>query len=169
MSEAHDGFEDFYRLWYPRICTYINASASNAALAQELAQEAMIQALRAWSELRCYDDNHQAGWILRTARHRLIDEMRRQQRVSSSGAEVEPVATGDHQERVASCVDVRAAIRRLPPRQREAVILTELVGLSSQAAAAIMGLSEGTVRYHCSVARKQLAEELDVDDRKEGL
>jgi RNA polymerase sigma-70 factor (ECF subfamily) len=51
---------------------------------------------------------------------------------------------------------VKAALERLAPRQRWAIVLCDMVGLSSDEAAQIMGCSASTVRVHVSRARKQM-------------
>ena len=43
---------------------------------------------------------------------------------------------------------LNAALAKLPRRQREAVVLRYLVGLSERDAASVMGLSGGTLKVH---------------------
>ena len=50
------------------------------------------------------------------------------------------------------------AIRRLPRRQREVVVLRFLLDLSVEQTAAVLGATEGTVKSHTSRALSQLRE-----------
>ena len=61
-------------------------------------------------------------------------------------------------------LDVRAAVRRLPARQQEAVVLHYLLDLPVTDTAAAMGCDQGTVKTHLSRARAALLTALSVDD-----
>lgn len=52
-------------------------------------------------------------------------------------------------------------VRRLPRRQREAVVLRYVVDLNLSEIAATMGCREGTVKAHLSSARQALREWLE--------
>ncbi|MCU0789457.1 MAG: RNA polymerase sigma factor [Nitratireductor sp.] len=54
-----------------------------------------------------------------------------------------------------------AAVRALPEKQRDAVLLVHGEGLSHGAAASVMGCSESTVSWHIHEARKRLKKMLD--------
>lgn len=49
-----------------------------------------------------------------------------------------------------------SAVRRLPPKQREAVLLVYGEGLTHDAASEVMGCAEATVSWHIHEARKRL-------------
>jgi RNA polymerase sigma-70 factor, ECF subfamily len=49
-----------------------------------------------------------------------------------------------------------AAVRRLPDKQREAVLLVYGEGLGHQAASEVMGCAEATVSWHIHEAKKRL-------------
>jgi RNA polymerase sigma-70 factor (ECF subfamily) len=57
-------------------------------------------------------------------------------------------------------VDLRRALRRLPVRQREAVVLHYYADLDVEATATAMGVSSGSVKQHLARARRRLASEL---------
>ena len=52
--------------------------------------------------------------------------------------------------------DINAAIRQLPPRQRDAIVLFEVEDLSIREISALLGCSEGAVKFHIHEARKRL-------------
>ncbi|MGI5493364.1 SigE family RNA polymerase sigma factor [Microtetraspora malaysiensis] len=59
--------------------------------------------------------------------------------------------------------EVFAAVRDLPRRQREAVVLRYYLDLSEAETAAVMGVSRGTVKSTTSRALRTLAEKLEED------
>ena len=61
-------------------------------------------------------------------------------------------------------MDLRAALRRLPARQQEAVALHYLLDLPVAETATVMGCDEGTVKTHLSRARLTLERALRLDD-----
>ena len=62
----------------------------------------------------------------------------------------------DQEEKVAHR-DFLAALQKLPPDQREAVLLVGAEGLSYEQAAQIMGVAEGTIKSRVHRARANLA------------
>ena len=50
-----------------------------------------------------------------------------------------------------------AALERLPDRERAAIVLRDIEGLSTREVAAALGVEEGTVRCQVSMARLKLA------------
>ncbi len=50
-----------------------------------------------------------------------------------------------------------AAIARLPEREREAIVLRDIEGLTTREAAGVLGVEEVTVRAHICAARAKLA------------
>ena len=57
-------------------------------------------------------------------------------------------------------VELLDALYRLPPRRREALVLTCVVGLSYADAAAVCGCPVGTIRSRVARARTELAHAL---------
>ncbi|MEY9930787.1 RNA polymerase sigma factor (sigma-70 family) [Catenulispora sp. GP43] len=53
-----------------------------------------------------------------------------------------------------------SAISHLPERQRHSIILRYVVGYEDSRIASMLGVPEGTVRAHVSLAKKRIAEEL---------
>jgi DNA-directed RNA polymerase specialized sigma24 family protein len=60
--------------------------------------------------------------------------------------------------------DVRRMLRGLPPRQRAAVVLTEILGYSSDQAGRIMRIRRTTVRVLASQARAGYAGDVGGED-----
>jgi RNA polymerase sigma factor (sigma-70 family) len=57
-------------------------------------------------------------------------------------------------------LDVVAALRKLSPRQRAAVVLVDVLDYPSEDAAKILGITAGTVRGLASRARDQMRREM---------
>ena len=151
-------FEDFYRSSYRHVFRITWALAGDGA-ADELAQEALLLAHRRWSEVRDLDDP--LGWVKRVARNMAISRFRRRQ------AELRALVRIGGREQITMsepAVELWSAVRSLPPRQREAVVLCYLEGMSRSEVAAEMGIGVETVKTHLERARRSLSEELGSRD-----
>src|SRR5687768_3862948 len=97
------------------------------------------------------------GWVYRVA---LNVVRRRMRRAALERRTLEPPAL------VAEVVDreIWIVVRRLPERQRVAVVLRYLLDLPEQEVAATMGISRGTVASALSSARRRLASWLAVEE-----
>jgi RNA polymerase sigma-70 factor, ECF subfamily len=90
-----------------------------------------------------------AAWAFRIARNAVIDHQRRTRPTEPLGAMAEP-AEGPGLEALSlrreELRELRAAIARLTPDQREALTLRYAGGLSADEAAEVMGRRAGTIR-----------------------
>ena len=161
-----DGLEPFCRRQYPRLVGMIGLYLGDRAAAEELAQEALIRLCRHWSDLPTEAD---AGrWLTRVAMNLAKSSVRtravRQRILDRHGPSL---AARDHapSERVADVVAVRAAVRGLPDRQRQVVILRFFNDLPVAEVAAVMKCPEGTVKSLTSQAITALRRAgLGIDD-----
>jgi RNA polymerase sigma factor (sigma-70 family) len=107
-------------------------------------------------------------FILKTARNLLVDRVRREHVVpieavadlDALGAAIE--APGPERSAIARDMlrRLQAALDRLPPRCREAVVLKQIEGLSRREIAERMDISQDTVSEHLTVGIRALAEML---------
>lgn len=148
-------FSDFYSSEFPRVyrAAWLLARDDDAAL--EATQEAFAKGWARWRRLA--HNNWAIGWVITTALNEVRDRSRRRPRTS----ELEKDAPSTHE---ASFVDLRNALRKLPVRRREAIVLFYIGDLSVQAVAEAMNLSEGTVKAHLSQGRATLRGLLEVRD-----
>ena len=147
---VHPGFRALYEREYARVYRAVFLLAGDRQLAEDASQEAFARALARWRRLGSHPAP--AAWVTTTA----LNVARRQLRRRPPVPPPDPgVGTGE--DRVA----VVEAIRRLPPRQQEAVALHYLLDLTVADTAAAMGIDEGTVKTHLSRARESLAQALD--------
>jgi RNA polymerase sigma-70 factor (ECF subfamily) len=68
----------------------------------------------------------------------------------------------------ASHAEVRAALAALSPRQREAVLLVEVLGLRYREAAEVLGVPIGTVKSRVFQARERLVAWMNADEGSAG-
>jgi RNA polymerase sigma factor (sigma-70 family) len=128
-------FDDLYAVGYRAGYAVLGRRAE----AEDCAQEAMARALARWSRV----EDHAAAWVARVATNLALDRIRkldRQRRhtVAPAPAVDDPVALRRH--------DLVLALRALPARQREAVVLRFIVDLSEHETARAMSCAVGTVK-----------------------
>ena len=147
-------FAEFYESAFPRVSAAARAFCGDADVAYEATQEAFARAYAKWSRVK--EMPWPEAWVSTTALNLTKRFFRRTSR-STSEQEAAPSAapTGDR-------LDVLAALRLLPERQRQAVVLHYLMDCPVAAVADLMGLSEGTVKAHLFKARASLKGRLEV-------
>ena len=136
--------------------------------AADALQEAMISAFRRADNFR--GDSAVTTWLHRIVVNASLDLLRRKasrRSVSWSGDPDElavPEPRGDtvgggqanRADAVDTRLDVDTALRALPPPQRAALVLVDMLGYPVADAAAILGVSEGTVKSRCARGRARL-------------
>jgi RNA polymerase sigma-70 factor (ECF subfamily) len=136
--------------------------ARDPLAAQDIAQEAMLRALRYFHAFR---GEQAKPWLLRIVRNAWTDHRARQrpQDRPLDEAEDRPADTpdpeqaslaGDRRRRIA------AALAALPLEMREVVVLREIDGLAYKEIAAVLDLPIGTVMSRLARARDRLAADL---------
>ena len=124
--------------------------------AEDVVQEAFCGLYRAWD--RMSDHAHALGYVRSSVLNGSRSALRRSRRVPRAVAA--PAAAASAEDTVLAGERQRetvAALRRLPPRQREAVVLRYFADLPEQETAAAMGVSRGTVKSTTSRALAALA------------
>jgi RNA polymerase sigma-70 factor (ECF subfamily) len=125
--------------------------------ARDLVQETFLRAARAIA--RVPDDEPGAeAWLVRVAVNVCRDGFRKKalRRAHAGPMPPDVAAADDEPSRVAAWI-VRAALVALPPRRRAVVVLHELEGRTAAEVAALLGMQSVTVRWHLTMARRELA------------
>ena len=139
--------------------------------ARDLAQDVFV---RVYRNLDRYRPGTFEGWLFRITKNLFLDRIRRRGRVR-----FEPLAEEEWRqpaeaspgpaERVEAGVlheDLEAALRRLPPAFRTAVVLCDVQALSYEEISAATGWPIGTVRSRIHRGRRLLRAELDGRQRR---
>ena len=132
---------------------YLRHNWQNASDIVDLRQEVYVRVLEAAHK---QIPEHAKRFVLTTARNLLIDRVRREHVVPIDAvADVDALGAvidtpGPDRELIArdELRQLRAALDRLPPRCREAVVLGHIEGRSGQEIAIRMGVSEAAVSKH---------------------
>jgi RNA polymerase sigma-70 factor (ECF subfamily) len=152
-------FEDFFAAEYAAIVRIAAVLTGSVAIAEDLAQDAFVAASLKWDRISTYDDPR--AWVRRAVLNRSASRFRRQaseqralRRLRRPPAiELPPIRD-----------DVWIAVRRLPRRQVQVLLLTVLDGRTIDDVGQILGCSVNTVRTHLARARARLATELTRSD-----
>lgn len=154
------GFENFFEAEHERLLRALFVLTGDAHEAEELSQEAFLALWQRWDRVRSLEDP--TGYLYRTAMNRFRSRLRRVAR--AAGRVAGRPAAGD----AFAAADERDALARglasLTPRQRAAIVLTELLGYGSEDAGRILGVKDVTVRVLASQARAALRRTMEVSD-----
>lgn len=164
---SKDEFAAFYAADKNRCLHAAIAGGMRPDRAEEAVAEAFARAWARWRSVRTH--RSPAAWVLRTAVNADITWWRKRRREVFTDAtgewDADPARQGGGPDE--GSLDLTAAIRRLPPRQREVVVLRYLLDLDTATTAAELGIATGTVTAHLhralAVLREQLAHESDTE------
>ena len=137
-----------------RLRRFLASLCGDAALADDLAQEALV---RAYVSSDRFVGNFKA-WVFRIAYNCFIDNLRRvpAPSVSIDAAEALRVADGAASDAAFRHEALRQALTRIPEKERTAIVLHYFEDLPVKEIASIMQIPSGTVKYHLSVGRDHL-------------
>jgi RNA polymerase sigma-70 factor, ECF subfamily len=150
--------EKYFTLYWPRLVHFLLAQASNSSLAEDVAADTFLKAWGKWDMLLTYE--RPDSWLFKVA----IRQLRREEaHARSKGSLAEdPIAmmadieqAAEEDQWVADHRALIASIRTLPRRQAE-VITCMLLDYTTKETAETLGMSEGTVRAHLSLALGKL-------------
>jgi len=151
-----DDFEQFYRSCRDRVALHVAALTGDRAEALDHAQEAFVRAWSRWAEVSAMEDPE--GWVRRVAHNLAVSRFRRARRLVLGAERVDGAVEFDQRGRA-----VLEALAGLPRREREALVLKHLVGLSVAEIAAELSAPEGTVKSWLSRGRTRLSAALAND------
>jgi RNA polymerase sigma-70 factor, ECF subfamily len=159
-SEA-GSFERFFEAQHARLYGTLCLVTADPREAEDVMQEAFLRLWERWDRVRAHPDP--AGYLYRTAFNLHRSQLRRAVRAARRRfADQEPP---DQLARVDDRQTLLAGLRRLPRRQRTAVVLLDLMGMTSEEASRLLGVRPVTARVLASQARGRLREaEGDTDE-----
>lgn len=154
-------FDDFYHAHFRGLVVQLTAYTGDRGQAQDLVQEAFCRAYAHWDRLVEYQDP--LAWVRRVAWNLGHNRWRRLRTAQLwLLRQRETHVTEPSPDRVA----VDAALAKLPPKQRRAVVLHYLADLTIAEIAAQEQVAEGTVKSWLHRGRAALATHLR-DTREE--
>lgn len=163
MSPEHAHFTALAERVGPRVLAYLVRRCDQPADAADLVSEVFLVAWRRRGDLPEAADDA-VGWLFGIARGVLANHHRGQLRRSALTERLREhiVLTGATHTAPDGSVEVRAALGRLRPQDREVLTLTAWDGLSAEQIAAALGITAAAVRQRLARARQRLREELKV-------
>jgi RNA polymerase sigma-70 factor (ECF subfamily) len=160
VAEEPPSFEDFFSSAHARLFGTLCLVTADAGEAEELMQEAFVRVWERWDRVRLHPDP--AGYLYLTAFNVHRERMRRLRRAAR--LRLSQVEAEDVFARVDEREDVLEALRRLSERQRAALVLTELLDMTSEQAGKALGVRAVTVRVLASQGRAALRRALEGSD-----
>ncbi len=159
---GRDGSDDGFREAFDRVLPLAEKVAyrltGDRGLSEDLAAEALTRLYVSWWRLSAA--SHRDAWVVRVTTNLAMDALRRRRRsVPGSGA-----VTTQMDDVVVLRVALADALRRLPRRQRQVVVLRYLSDLSEADVASALGVSTGAVKSHLHRALASLRASLQAQD-----
>ena len=153
-------FEEFFEAERARLFRALLLITHDAAEAEDVMQEAFIRVWERWDRVAEVEDP--VAYLFRTAIN--LHRSARRRALAAAKRSLRPPAGRDPFDLVAAQDEAVRALAVLTPRQRAAVVVTELLGFSSEEAGVILGVRAGTVRTLTSQARAALLVWREPDD-----
>ena len=147
----------------PSLRAFAISLSGNIDRADDLVQETLLRALS-------HIDSFQPGtnmpaWLFTILRNLFRSEYRKRRREveDADGRYAETLKSHPEQTGRVELEEFRSALAKLPPDQREALILVGASGFSYEDAAGICGCAVGTIKSRVNRARTRLADILAID------
>jgi RNA polymerase sigma-70 factor, ECF subfamily len=159
VSPDEADFRQVYEQAFPIVYRVAYRFSGRREAAEDAAQEAFARAFERWGRLRA--EPWVVGWIVTTALNILRRGARRVPEPSREGEKPRSPGTD-----VEGALDLWRAIRELPRRQAQAVVLYYVLDLPVAQVAEVMGCREGTAKAHLDRARDRLARLLEPSEAR---
>lgn len=162
MARDVSGFTEFAAARSAALYRYAYLLVGERGLAEDLLQEALTKTYVAWRRLR--DPANADAYVRKVITRTAIGWWNRKGwHAERPRDDVPDLAVAGHAEDITARRWVWDAVRRLPPRQRAAVVLRYYEDLTIEQTAEVLGCSPGTVKSQVSNALDRLRERLGVD------
>ena len=149
---ADDEFQRFFAELFPAAYRVAWRLVGNVTTAEDIAAEALARVFMRWRRVR--ELRRREAWVLRVTTNLAIDHLRRKTPL------IEPPLPLDEADATATRLALAAALRALPQRQREVVVLRHLHGYTQDEVAEALGVSSETVKTHLRRGVEALRERL---------
>lgn len=153
-----DAFTELVERWHPPMLRYLRRMTDDDE-ADDLGQEVWLRVLRAMPGLR--DPARLRPWLFGIARRTLMDRLRRRYAAPLSvPVDEADLATPAPDDLTEDLLDMHDALGRLPPVEREVLVLFYLRELSLEQLAELLAIPAGTVKSRLHRARRLLRHQL---------
>jgi RNA polymerase sigma-70 factor (ECF subfamily) len=162
-AQDRGAFAEIFQHFAPRVKGFLMKSGSDAALAEELAQDVMATV---WHKSAQFDPARAslATWIFTIARNRRVDHFRRSRRPEPEDLDWGPDYDPDAAEIYQAAEESRrlsAALTTLPEPQRALIERAYFGDLSHSEIAAQTGLPLGTIKSRIRLALERLRQNMN--------
>jgi RNA polymerase sigma-70 factor (ECF subfamily) len=155
-------FTDLYAGSFARLVGQVTVVTADREAAEDAVQEAFGRLWKRWQSHSAYENPE--AWVRRVAINLAISRWRRMRRL-------QPLGDGPRAEREDDPLtrhDVQRALKAIPVKHRQALLLHHVVGLSVAEVAREMGAPEGTVKSWLFRGREALQNSLGVEEAPHG-
>lgn len=153
-----EDFDSFYRRSFAGLVVLAVAVTGQRAGAEDVVQDAMLDAHRRWDRVGAYDAPR--SWVRRVVIQRATKVSRKRANERRSQLRAAAGTDGTATSERGLDPELRAALAALPPQQRAVLALHYLEDLSVRDTADLLGIADGTVKVHLSRGRAALATQL---------
>lgn len=158
--EREPGFEGFFTHHHGDLFAALWLITRNRHEAEEIAQDAFLRLWERWDRVSRMDDPE--GYLFRTAMNVFRSRLRRASlAVRRLGRDAPP---DDGIEAVERREVLVQALSSLTPRERAAIVLTDVLGFTSEEAGRSLGIKPVTVRVLASRGRGRMQQEVHNDE-----
>jgi len=138
----------------PRLRRYARALTGDHAAADDLVQDTLE---RAWAKLHLYRRGTDLrAWLFTVMHNVYVNQLRAARPVAQLDEDMPELSQPGRESDGLELRDLDLAIRRLPPDQREVLLLVVLEDMSYDEAAGTLGIPIGTVMSRLARAREKL-------------
>jgi RNA polymerase sigma factor (sigma-70 family) len=164
-ASAEQVFSSLVREYRPRLYQFILRNIGQPDDAEDLAQQAFVEAFKAYESFR--GDSAVSTWLygiaMNLVRNYLNRAPHRVHRFESEEVlEYEPGANSDEPESRSesqqAMATLQGALAELPPELRDVLLMVAVDGMACEEAASLLAIPVGTVRSRVSRARSRLRE-----------
>ena len=147
----------------PRLRAFAMSLSGNVDRADDLVQETLLRALANIDSFQ--PGTNLTAWLFTILRNHFRSEYRKRRREveDADGRHTESLKSQPAQMGHLEMAEFRTALDKLPPDQREALVLVGASGFSYEEAAEICGCAVGTIKSRLNRARNRLAELMHVE------
>ena len=156
-SGSPDAFAEVIEEYQVAIIRYLYRFTGDYELAQDLAQDTFVQAYK--SILKTDSELQLKAWLYKIAANNALQHARRKKIlffIPFSAPKIDIKTANDFQsDRIGERLEVRQALAKVPPEQRNCMVLHYVEGFKYKEIGGIMGISEEAVRKRIARGKEE--------------